>query len=362
MKCLDRYIAREFAKNFLLFFIILNAFLCFVDNYTYLEKFLKYHVPLREMLRYYAAHAIAYLPLIFPLTFAVALIFSFLAMHRQNEMLPLLSSGLGFFKITRIFWLFGLLGSVLLLLCHLHWIPRAQEYVQRYWENLEKNGATGEIYAAKHLTLNTPRRLWYINRYDKNLAYGFGISVCEYVEGVESRRIRAKLGYFDERASAWVMEQGREILFHPQLQVADQMHVFERRVFPELNDPPKWMLLLQLPPNNLSLFQLKEIVDHESQISPGSNMSYRIYFYDIILNSIACFLGCWVILPILFAMSRIDPWPNVLWLCGIFLSYGVIFYALHTLAQNGALHWICALLIPFIFLLLTPLPWMRKLL
>ncbi|MDR0590759.1 MAG: LptF/LptG family permease [Puniceicoccales bacterium] len=362
MKCLDRYFAREFGKIFLLFFIILNAFLCFVDSYAHLEKFLKYHAPFGEIFRYSIAHAAACLPLTLPLTFAVALIFLSTAMHRHNEILPLLSSGLGFFKITRIFWFFGLTGSLLLLLCNFHWIPNAQEYVQRYLESFEKNDAGTEMSCVKHLTLNTPQRLWYINRYDKNLAYAFGISVCEYVEGTESRRITAKLGYFDESANVWVMEQGREILFHPESRIADRVHVFERRVFTELNDPPKWMLLLQLPPNYLSLFQLKEIIDHESRIFSDGHVSYRMYFYDIILSSIVCFLSCWVALPLFFALARANPWHSIAKLCGIFLVFGVISYILHALAQNGTFPWPYALLIPFIFLLLAPLPWVRKLL
>jgi lipopolysaccharide export system permease protein len=362
MKCLDRYISRGFGKNFLLFFIILNAFLCFTDSYVHLEKFLKYHVPFREMLSYYATHAIACLPLILPLTFVLTLIFTFIAMYRSHEILLLLSSGLGFFKITRIFWLFGFSGSVLLLLCNYHWIPQAQEYLQHYLENLEKNSG-GEMCYAKHLTLNTSNRLWYINRYDKNLAYAFGISVCEYdAKGMEHRRITAKLGHFDNVTHAWVLEQGREILFHPKIQIANEVHVFERRVFVELNDSPKWMLLLQLPPQNLSLAQLNEMIDQEFRLSIGGNMSYRIYFYDIILRSIFCFLSCWVVLPILFAMSRANPLLSIAKLSGVLLSYGVISHIVHSLTWNGALYWPYALLIPFGFLLLAPLPWLRKLL
>ncbi|MDR1303579.1 MAG: LptF/LptG family permease [Puniceicoccales bacterium] len=363
MKCLDRYIAREFGKTFLLFFIVLNAFLCFVDSYAHLEKFLKYHTPFGEIFRYYIAHAVAYLPLTLPITFAAALVFLATAMHRHNEMLPLSSSGLGFFKITRIFWLFGLAGSLLLLLCNFHWIPRAQEYEQRYLEGFEKNDTGAEMSCAKHLTLSTPQRLWYINRYDKNLAYAFGISVCEYAGGTEFRRITAKLGYFDENVKAWVMEQGREILFHPELQIADRVNVFDRRVFAELNDPPKWMLLLQLPPNYLSLFQLKEIIGYESRLFPGGHAIYRMYFYDIILSSLVCFLSCWVALPLFFALARTNLWHSIAKLCGIFLVYGVISHILHALAQKAAFPWFYyVLLIPFAFLLLVPLPWLRKLL
>jgi lipopolysaccharide export LptBFGC system permease protein LptF len=182
------------------------------------------------------------------------------------------------------------------------------------------------------------------------------------VEGKESRRITAKLGYFDENVKVWVMEQGLEILLHPELQISDRVNVFERRVFAELNDPPKWMFLLQLPPNYLSLFQLREIIGHESRLFSGGHVNYRMYFYDIILSSIICFLSCWVALPLFFALARANPWHNMAKLCGVFLVYGVISYILHALAQNGAFPWLYAVLVPFTFLLLIPLPLMKKIL
>lgn len=301
MKCLDRYFISEFGKRFLLFFVILNAFLFCVDTYTYLEKFLTHHASFKEVFYYYMAQGVAYLPLLLPLTFLVTLVFTFLAMHRNNEIILLQSSGVNFFKMTRMWWLLGLIGSGMLLLNNFYWISNAQEYSNHYLESLEKNIPDKPSFLIKHLTLNTQNRLWYINRYDRDAACAFGIAIHEHdSRGMERRRIAAQSGYFDESIGAWILEQGREILFQSQKQIPDEVHTFDRRVFHELNDSPKLMLLLQAPLQILSLRQLKEIIDTDTQ----KEVSYRMRFWDILLSSMFCFFSCWIVLPLFFNAPR----------------------------------------------------------
>jgi lipopolysaccharide export LptBFGC system permease protein LptF len=358
MKCLDRYIFLKFANKFILFFIILNAFLFCSDAYTHLENFLKHHIPFRDMFYHCVAQGIIYLPLILPLTFVMALIFVFIAMQRNNEITALLSSGISFFKVMRMLWFLGFIGSAILLWGNFYWIPKAYEYSTNYLENLEKNDADTPF--AKHLTLNTQNRLWYINRYDKIENHAFEIAVHEYdSKGKECRRIAAQSGCFDEETYAWTLEQGREILFHPKKQVPDEIHVFERCVFSELNDSPKLMLLLQSPLQNLSLPQLQEIIKVQKTID--QDKSYKMRFWDLILKSTFCFLSCWIVFPVLFSAFGKNYWHGVIRLSIILSAYGVFSYTLCALGTSGAIHWLYASLIPFCFLLLMPLLWIRKL-
>ncbi|MDR2812684.1 MAG: LptF/LptG family permease [Puniceicoccales bacterium] len=360
MKCLDRYIFTEFTKKFALFFIILNAFLFCVDTYAYLEKFLRYHVSLGDIFSHYKIQGVIYLPLILPLVFTMALIFLIIAMQRNNEIIALFSSGISFFKMTRMLWFLGFIGSAILLWGNFYWISKAHEYSIHYLENLEKSNANSDAFFVKHLTLNTQNRLWYINRYDKIEDRAFEIAVHEYdLEGRECRRIAAQTGYFDKEIHTWTLNRGHEILFHPKKQIAKKMHVFKQRIFSELNDSPKSMLLLQSPIKSLSLPQLREAIEIQEI---GENKSYKIRFWDLILSSTFCFFSCWIVLPILFSTFGKNHWHGVVRL-GIILSlYGILYYIFYTLGMGNVIHWLYALLIPFCFLLFMPLLWIRKLL
>jgi lipopolysaccharide export LptBFGC system permease protein LptF len=358
MKCLDRYIFFKFANKFALFFVVLNAFLFCSDTYTYLENFLRHHIPLGDVFYHYVAQGTIYLPLILPLTFVVALVFVFIAMQRNNEITVLLSSGIGFFKITRMLWFLGLVGSVILSHGNFYWIPKAYEYSIHYLENLEKNDADTPF--ANHLTLNTKNRLWYINRYDKMENHAFEIAVHEYdSKGKEWRRIAAQSGYFDEKTHAWTLEQGREILFPPKKQIPDEVRVFERCVFPELNDSPQLMLLLQSPLQDLSLPQLQQLIEEQKIVD--QHKSYQMRFWDLILKSTFCFFSCWIALPLLFSTLGKNYWHGVMRLGALLLAYGILSHTLYALGASGAIHWLCAPSIPFCFLILMPLAWIRKL-
>jgi lipopolysaccharide export LptBFGC system permease protein LptF len=356
MKTIDRYIFTEFMKKFLLFYMALNIFLFCADTHTNLEQFLKHHIPFGSILRHCIAQSAIYLPLILPLTFVMVLIFIFVTMCRHNEITLLLSSGISFFKATRILWFCGGIGSINLLWGNFYWIPKAQEYSNHYWECFETNG---EEQALKHLTLVTKDRLWYINRYDRRSGCASGIAVHEYgLGGLECRRIAAQSGHFNGVDRTWILERGCEILFHPQRQTAEEMHVFERRAFPELDNPPAVMLLLQSPLQNLSLPQLREAIEIQKEI--GEDGAYKMRFGDLILSSFLCFLSCWVALPVLFAAFGKNYWRGVIELGALLLTHGTLSYTLYALGVSGAIHWSYALCIPFCFLLLMPLLWFRK--
>jgi lipopolysaccharide export LptBFGC system permease protein LptF len=254
------------------------------------------------------------------------------------------------------------MASFLSLLGSFSGWPRAQEYSNHYLKGLEICTSKGEE-TTKHLTFYTKNRLWYINRYDESRGYASGISVHDYdMEGKEWRRIKAEFGYFDERENAWILKQGREILFHPKTQTAQKVHIFEWRTFGELKDSPQLMLLLRKPPKNLSLPQLDIAIDYEKQRGNFENVSYRMQFWSILLDSLFCFLSCWIVLPLLFSTPR----ENCLWgvskVTIILLSYSLISYILYSLGKNGALHWSFSLLIPMVAAFLLPLRWIRKLL
>ncbi|MDR1590805.1 MAG: LptF/LptG family permease [Puniceicoccales bacterium] len=355
MKCIDRYIFAEFSKKFTLFFITLNVFLFCADTYKYLENFLKHRVSLGDMFYHYMTQGIVYLPLILPLTFVMTLIFIFVAMQRRNEIIALLSSGINFFKITRVFWLCGFVGSAILLWGNFEWIAKAREYSNHHLERLEVNG---DALFVKHLTFNTSNRLWYINRYNKVEGRAFEIAIHEYdAREKECRRIVAQLGSFDEKINAWTLERGREILFHPKKQIAEKVYVFERRVFFELRDSPKLMSLFQMPLQNLSLSQLQAVIKVQGEMGG----IYKMRFWDLILSSSFCFLSCWIVLPVLFSTFGRNHWRGVMRLGVILSVYGTLSYTLYALGASGTVYWLYVPLAPFCFLVLMPLLWIRKL-
>ncbi|MDR2200611.1 MAG: LptF/LptG family permease [Puniceicoccales bacterium] len=360
MKHLDRHLAIEFGKRFFLIFLALNAFLLFSDIYAHLEKFLAKHASIGELFYYFLANGIGFLALTVPLAFLGALIFSFYSMHRNNETILLLSSGISAFRIMRIFWVLGLVLSLLILLGNFFWIPWAREYAGQYLESLEKGEGESGTHYAKHLTLGRNNRLWYINRYDKRKAHAYGIAIYDYDgKGNEWRRIGAESGYFDGKNKNWILERGRETLF--QKHMADEVRLFESRSFSEFSDSPRLLLLLQLPPRELSLPQLREIMDHEIGQENLGNDHYRMRFWDIILSSFFCILACWLALALLFSKPHKLPLPSIAQLTIILLIYIIFSHILYALGQSGSLHWLMALLLPIGFVCILPLFFLAKL-
>ncbi|MDR0418583.1 MAG: LptF/LptG family permease [Puniceicoccales bacterium] len=359
MKCLDRYIFTKFAKKFLLFFITVTILLTLDDLFSNLGTFLEHHAIHGQVLQYYFWHGAVLLPLTLPLAFCLALLFVFYGMHKAQEIVALLSSGISFFRITRIFWLLALLFSLILLWGNFGFIPYAQKHSMICYEKiLSKNE---KIHELKHLLLSTTRRLWYINRYDKKNQQAFDLSVHEYDgNGNEYRRIIAKMGKFDPENHFWTMQNGREIFIDPSSRVVQKVNIFSERNFTTLTESPKIMEIMHMPSRNLSLPQLKQVIAFENEQKMEENARYKLRIFDIIFYAFSCCLFTAIALPLLFSSPRTISLKNITKLVVYIVFFLCFYHIIHILAEDGSISWGLAIAIPLVCVLLCCLFWLKK--
>ncbi|MDR1366321.1 MAG: LptF/LptG family permease [Puniceicoccales bacterium] len=357
MKCLDRYIFTEFTKKFLLFFIIVTALLTLDDLFTNLGTFLEHRAVYGQVFRYYFWHGIILLPLILPLTFCIALLFIFYSMHKAREIVLLLSSGISFFRITRIFWLLALLFSLILLWGNFGFIPHAQKYSMICYEKILSEDE--KFHELKHLSLSTPQRLWYINRYDKKTRQAFDLSIHEYDgNGNEYRRIIAKTGKFENHF--WKMQNGREIFMDPSSRIVQKVDIFSERNFTTLTESSEIMEIMHMPSRSLSLTQLRQVIAFENEQKMEKNARYKLRFFDIIFHAFSCCLFTATALPLLFLNPCIVPIKNITRLVVFIVFFLCFYHTIHVFGENESIPWGLAIAIPLACALLCPLFWLRK--
>jgi lipopolysaccharide export LptBFGC system permease protein LptF len=291
----------------------------------------------------------------------VAFLFVFYAMHREQETVSLLSAGISFFKITRIFWFLALLFSLILLWGNFGFIPNAQKYSMVCYEKiLSKNEKNHEL---KHLSLSMPRRLWYINRYDKKERQAFDLSVHEYDgDGNEYRRITAKTGKFDLENHFWKMQNGREIFMDPVSRIAQKVDSFSGRDFTTLTESPEIMEIMQMPFQRLSLPQLRQAIAFEMEQKMKENVRYKLRFWDIIFHSFSCCLFTTTALPLLFSDLRVTPIKGIARLVSFIIIFLCFYHIIHAFGENENIPWALAIAIPLSCVLLCPLLWLKKIL
>jgi len=332
MSLIDRYILKEWIVSFALTLAVVVGILVLQNMYDTLPDLLKSDASGGQILFYYGLSLPIYLPATLPVTFLVSLLFSLGNLHRNNETTALRAAGVGLFRISRMLWVAGLLLSLLLLYLTSSVIPRSVEQSRVFLENLEYAAEAREsdgkdVGLVYHLGFDNRRdgRLWFMNRFSERAWIGTGVNVhTRDADGVEVGRISAREAFFDDTRRHWVFIDGRELQIDPA--TGDPLRVipFERRTVLEFDEDPSLMLALHKEPKELSLFELRRIIE---TIPPEDNPAvhaHEVRYFLLLAAPFSCFVIVGIAVP--FAASGVRTSPMI----GVSKSMGffAIFYLL----------------------------------
>lgn len=336
MALTDRHVLREWAAGFALTLGVILGLLVLQNMYDTLPDLLETRASVAEIVRYYALALPGYVPTILPIAFLVSILFSLGALHRNNEITALRTAGLSLWRISRPLWLAGALLSGFLFYLTAMVVPQTVERSRAFLENLEYEAREAEV-AAREIGVvhnlgfdnRKANRLWFMNRFSERAWLGMGVNVHTRNEaGMEISRISAEEAFYDDTRGFWVFVNGRELVVDPE--TGDPLRVipFERRKMREFGVDPQLMLALHKEPKELSLFELRDIID---TLSPGENPAvhaYEVRYYSLLAAPFSCLVVVGLAVPFAVSGVRTNPMVGVSKCMGLFLA----FYVLITLA------------------------------
>ena len=296
---------------------VIVGILILQNMYDTLPDLLGYEAGSGDILFYYLLALPAYLPAILPIAFLVSILFALGTLHRNNEIVAMRACGCSLAKISYPLWLVGGGLSLLLLYLSASVVPFSVERSRTFIENLEY-AAREKVVDAKQVGLihnlgfdnRRDGRLWFMNRFSERAWLGLGVNVyTRGADGRETSRISAREAYFDDIAREWVFIDGRELVFDPETGDPLRTLPFEKRNFPEFNEDPNLMLALHKEPNELSLFELREVTE---AVPPEENPAvngYLVRYYTLLAAPFSCLVVVGLAVP--FAVSGVRTNPMV---------------------------------------------------
>ena len=308
------------------------------NMYDSLSDLLDLGASTKEIVFYYTLALPSYLPVILPIAFLVSLLFSLGNLHRNNEIVAMRASGAGLLRISRSLWLVGIILTGLLFYMNASLVPFAVEKSRTFLNNLEYRSQT-EVTDSKEQGLvynlgfdnRKGRRLWFMNRFSERAWLGLGVNVFIRGEnGEELRRISANEAYFDDTLEHWVFLNGREVLFELGSDDPTQMRsfTFKEKVFDDFHEDPNLMLALHKDPKELSIFELRRIIE---TIPPEENPAVRAYqvrYYSLLAGPFSCLVVVGLAVPFAVFGVRSNPMIGIL----ICMACLLVFYLLTVLA------------------------------
>ena len=329
MSLIDRYVLKEWAVAFALTLGVVLGILILQNMYDSLPDLLEAGAEPRQILSYYVLALPGYMPTILPITFLVSLLFSVGTLHRNNEITAIRASGCSLFRISRSLWMAGLLLSCALFYLTALVIPRTVEQARTFFENLEFAAESAErddkeVGLIYNLGFDNRKdnRLWFMNRFSEQAWLAIGINVHTRTEGGrEVHRISAEEAYFDEALGYWVFQNGRELIIDSE--TGDELGLlpFKEKSFEDFTEDPSLMLTLHKDADELSLNELRRIMDTVPPEENPAVHAYAVRYFHLLAAPFSCFVLVGIAVPFATSGVRTNPMIGISKCLGYFIGF-----------------------------------------
>ncbi len=282
--------------------------------------------------RYLGVTLPSFLALVLPVALLISLIFVLGKLHRANELTAMRAAGVGFMRLTAPVWAVGV------LCCGLAWwlnatvVPWSVEESRALKDELQfsrdSKSLTGDRVGAAYSVAfdnQRARRMWFFNRYSRFTKHGYGVSVSELdPRRRELSRLVAKEAWYDAARQGWVFKNGRELTFAPESGEPTGSLPFAEKFKETYREDPQLMLLIDRRPVDLSMRELRELIDYlESERNPKS-VPYAVRYFGLLADTLAPLLVIAMAIPFAVTGVRVNPAVGVSKSIGLFFLYYIL--------------------------------------
>jgi lipopolysaccharide export system permease protein len=181
-------------------------------------------------------------------------------------------------------------------------------------------------------------RMWFFNRFSRFTRHAYGVSVSELdVKRHETARLVAAEAWLDPVHGGWVFKNGRALSFAPDTGELVADRPFTEKVVANYDEKPDLMLLTDQRPIDLSLHELRVLIDYlEGEHSPKV-VDYAVRYFGLIADTLSPLIVIAIAIPFAVAGVRVNPAVGVSKSIGLFFLYYVLANFASSLATKGLL-------------------------
>ena len=203
MSTLDRYVAREFMRLFMLFALCAPLLFVLGDWTEKIDQYARQELPLTSVALGYVYQMPLFISWSFPVAALIATVFTVNTMTRHSEMTAAKAGGISFFRALRVLVVLGvLLTGVALLLSEI--VPIGTERKKEVLQEVERmpdvmrhdfvyTGPDGHVYTIRQLNISGPSMS--------------GLTIERAEQGQPVLRIAARDASWDS-ISGWTLNEG----------------------------------------------------------------------------------------------------------------------------------------------------------
>ena len=296
-----------------------------------------------DLWRYILVTIPGFLAIALPLVLLVSTLYVLGKLHRANELTAMRAAGVGFGRMMAPVWMVGILccaASYWLNAVVVPWSVQESSAMKEEFQyrQQEQTLPPDRILAIDSVAFDNPlaRRMWFFNRYSRFTLRAYGATVTELdPRRREIGRVIAAQGWYDEARGNWIFKGGREMAFDPETGALLSSTPFIEKRFERFHEDPQLMLLIDRRAIDLSLHQLRRLVDYYSAENNPKGIPYAVRYYSLIADTLGPLIVIAIAIPFAITGVRVNPAVGVSKSIGLFFLYYLLANLAAVLATKG---------------------------
>ncbi len=258
VKIYDRYILASFWRNLAIGLIAFSVIYITVDVNEEIETYIDRKAEIADIASYYFFKIPWIVILILPVSVLLSTVFSLGKLSRQNELTAFITSGTPLVRIAAPIIYSSILISLFTIAFGEYVIPYANRKCERIMlVNIEKKKSRGSHRYKTNLHYQGENnRVYYAEKYDRNMSSLINTVIQEYRGAKLYRRIDAKKAFWD--GEKWVFLDG---MIREFIDEGEKITTFDRMPMRALTDKPDDLAKEEIEPEEMNFTELKEYID-----------------------------------------------------------------------------------------------------
>jgi LPS export ABC transporter permease LptG len=326
LKLLDRYVLRNFLEPFVICFFGFIAIWLIFDLADNGPDFTQAHASFKVVAFFYLTQLPQTVLISLPIGLLLGLLYSLSRMSRSNEIISMLTAGRSVPRVLLPLIVVGLIATALCTVLNYQLAPRAESVRKVALEQISRGRRAGEVEALRgHLFRDRQtNRLWFVRRFTPGTLQLDGVQILQQEpNGRINKKWYALRAVYDPKLKEWTLSRGMIVEFDKNGEIikTDNFQTGRRKIS-DWTETPWRVGSARLDPQGLSIPELREFLQYNSDFPAASLAPYRATLSDRWALPWSCLIVIFVAAPLGIVYSRRGVLAGVA--SSIFIFFGMI--------------------------------------
>ena len=299
MNLFDRYITRNFLQAYLYCIIGFISIWFIFDISDSISTFLDQHVGFGRVLEYYATQIPQILVILLPVSLLLALLFVLGRMSRANEIVSMLTAGIGLIRVLTPLFLLAVLTTAICFALNYSMAPHAEMARKLFFAEKSATGAEGQIFRNRR-----DSRTWFIQRLRPNSKVFDNIEVLQQDSSDHiTMAFLAAHAEFQAGENAWTLSQAKVVHYDPAGNITSEQ-IEPSLVVRHWSETPYRLRSANMRAEFMSLPELRDYLSFNSDFPQTLLAPFRTHYHYRIALPWTCFVVTLIAAPLGVGFSR----------------------------------------------------------